>query len=270
MVRQLGESSVKRAESCVRCHYTPREDKGRVKAVSSISCESCHGPAADWLLVHNDYGGRDVTRQQETFEHRQLRISFAIAQGMRHPSQLYSLARSCYACHIVDDEALVNVAGHPSRSSTFELVAWSQGGVRHNLFRSDGQSNEVSSIERRRVMFVIGVLTDCEYSLRAVGKATERNRYALEHASSVHALRSRIAVIAERTKHPQLEAVSRLVAGIKMQLGNGAELQQAADAISKTAWQLAQSLDGMNLAMIDDLLPAEGRFVGVPLQVEPR
>ena len=62
MAKKLGFRSVKRAESCVRCHYTPQQKSDRVKAVSGISCESCHGPASQWILGHNDYGGPNVTK----------------------------------------------------------------------------------------------------------------------------------------------------------------------------------------------------------------
>ena len=54
--KSLGIRSVKRSERCVRCHYTPEVSKRGVKAQSGISCESCHGPAQNWIKGHNDYG----------------------------------------------------------------------------------------------------------------------------------------------------------------------------------------------------------------------
>ena len=36
------------------------------------SCESCHGAAQDWLELHSDYGGPNLTRELESREHRQV------------------------------------------------------------------------------------------------------------------------------------------------------------------------------------------------------
>ena len=60
---------------------------------------------------------------------------------MRNPVNVYLLAQSCYRCHTVPDERLVNVGGHHAGSLDFELVSWSQGTVRHNFVRTDGKVN---------------------------------------------------------------------------------------------------------------------------------
>jgi hypothetical protein len=99
----------------------------------------------------------------------------AIAAGMNNPANLYLVARQCLACHTSPNERLVNVGGHPTGSPDFELVAWSQGMVRHNFVRSEGRTNEASSRERLRMMFVVGVMADLEASLRATAAATEKS-----------------------------------------------------------------------------------------------
>ena len=54
---RLGLRSIKRSDVCTQCHYTEQNQDGRVRVVAGVSCESCHGGAADWLALHADYGG---------------------------------------------------------------------------------------------------------------------------------------------------------------------------------------------------------------------
>ncbi|MCA9261715.1 MAG: cytochrome c family protein, partial [Planctomycetales bacterium] len=128
---KLGLRSVKRNEVCTKCHYTSQEIDGRARIVAGVSCESCHGSARDWIEIHSDYGGKDVAKEQETAEHRQTRLKTSVDAGMNNPHNLYLVARQCLACHTSPDERLVNVGGHAPGSIDFELVAWSQGMVRH-------------------------------------------------------------------------------------------------------------------------------------------
>ena len=46
----LGERSAKRGV-CASCHYTMQAEEagGRPRANYGVSCESCHGAAADWI-----------------------------------------------------------------------------------------------------------------------------------------------------------------------------------------------------------------------------
>jgi hypothetical protein len=91
------------------------------------------------------------TREQETPQHRSAAIcATRSAVEMRNPINVYLLAQSCYRCHTVPDEELVNVGGHKAGSLDFEIVAWSQGLVRHNFVRSNGQTNDPSPPDRLR------------------------------------------------------------------------------------------------------------------------
>ena len=179
----LGLRSAKRSDVCIDCHYTTQEIGGRAKPVSGVSCESCHGSAKDWLTIHNDYGGPTASKENETDDHRQQRFALSVENGMKNTRNFYLIARSCYGCHTVPKEELVNVGGHHAGSMDFELVAWSQGQVRHNFLRTDGLENGVSEIERLRVMYVVGLIANLEFSTRATAKATSKSAYGVNVAN---------------------------------------------------------------------------------------
>ena len=145
---RLGLRSVKRNDECTKCHFTVQEEHGRERVIAGVSCESCHGAGRDWIELHADYGGPTITRAMESPEHRAERIEKSIAAGMNNPANLYLVARQCLACHTSPNERLVNVGGHAAGTPDFELVAWSQGKVRHNFLRSG--EPEVDVRRRRR------------------------------------------------------------------------------------------------------------------------
>lgn len=62
-----------------------------------VGCESCHGPAENWLRFHIR---PDVNYQQ------------ILATGMRNLNDIYGRANTCVACHLHLDEDL-RKAGHP-------------------------------------------------------------------------------------------------------------------------------------------------------------
>ena len=181
---KLGLQSIKRNDVCTQCHYTKQIEDGRERVVAGVSCESCHGGARDWVALHNDYGGPGVTKASESAEHRAKRVADSVAQGMNNPHNIYLIARQCYDCHTVPNEKLVNVGGHLAGSQDFELVAWSQGMVRHNFLRGGGTTNATPSQEELRVMYVVGVMTDLEYSLRATAAATDKSTFGVTSAEA--------------------------------------------------------------------------------------
>ena len=261
MAKKLGYSSVKRSDLCMKCHYTPKQEGDRVKAVSGVSCESCHGPARDWIQVHNNYGPL-MTKESESPEHRAARIDNSISRGMNPPGHLYSLARACVRCHVINDERLVNEGGHPASSKNFEFVAWSQGNVRHNFLRTDGRWNQPSDIERRRVMYVVGLLAELEASLRATAKAKEKADFAFKHAARSHELRNAAMQLARKTEHPLIQKAAEAGNSAKLKLGNSEEMIAAADSLSRLAWQIANEVDGKSLEGIDSLLPGPAAIMG--------
>lgn len=251
---RLGLRSVKRNETCVRCHYTEREERGRLRIDSGVSCESCHGPAQGWVELHAEYGP-GVTRETETPTARQQRRLASIAAGMNNPSNLYLIARQCLDCHTTPDEQLVDVGGHPAGSGDFELVAWSQGMVRHNFVRSNGTTNEPSALPRVRVMHVVGLMTDLEYSLRAVGKATGGGAFAHAAAARAASRKQSLWEVQRRLDDPLVKPALDAVSTLELKLGNGAAIDQAADVVGDAAYAFAERADGARLAAIDDLLP---------------
>ncbi|HYR57995.1 MAG TPA: cytochrome c3 family protein [Chthoniobacteraceae bacterium] len=62
-----------------------------------VTCESCHGPAENWLRFH--------TRPDVNFQQ-------IVAAGMRDLNDIYGRANTCVACHLNLDEAIRH-AGHP-------------------------------------------------------------------------------------------------------------------------------------------------------------
>jgi hypothetical protein len=260
----MGLRRIKKESACLDCHFTEMEVRGRVRTVAGITCESCHGEARDWLKVHSDYGGKDVERHQETAAHKRRRLAESEAAGMIRPDDLYAVANNCYECHLVPNEELVNKGGHEA-GSDFELVAWSQGEVRHNFFGSrSGEDNLEAPIERRRMMFVLGNALELEHTLRAVGKATKKASYAVKMAKRVKVAAAKLKKIASLIDAPELGRMVRIGAKAKLSLNNEAELTQAADAVGKLARELAEKYDGSTFGALDKYLPKsyKGRVHG--------
>lgn len=255
IAEKLGLRSVKRNETCTKCHYTPQEVDGRQRIVAGVSCESCHGAARDWIDVHSDYGGENVTKEMETPAHREQRIKAAVAAGMNNPANLYSIARQCLACHTAPDEQLVNVGGHAAGTEDFELVAWSQGMILHNLLESGGTMIAPSPIERLRVMYVVGVMADLEASMRATAAATQKATYGVTAARRAAGLKKRLYAISEIVDNPHIAAATKAALAVELKLNNSEALRSAADEIARQAYEFAATADGAPLAAIDQLLP---------------
>ncbi|MEM9185615.1 MAG: cytochrome c family protein [Planctomycetota bacterium] len=260
IAQRLGLRSVKRNDTCVQCHYTRSEQRGRVRVVSGVSCESCHGPGKDWLELHADYGGSGVNKRTETAEHRTARREASIAAGMNNPANLYLIARQCLACHTTPNEELVNVGGHNAGSAGFELVAWSQGRVRHNFQRGAAGENAPSSLARVRVMYVVGALADLEASLRAVAKATSADTFGRAAATRAAVVKQRLWEVQRKIDSPVLRDALDAVSELTLTLGNADAINGAADQIGRVAFRFAEGVDGARLAAIDPLLPPPSTY----------
>ncbi len=144
-----GKGDIRRSKVCAVCHFTVGGPKK--KAVAGPSCESCHGAASDWRAIHDDYGGKNVTIEQETPDHKAGRIKKAAAAGMIWPSRIYDVALNCLSCHGMTNPGLdgktlsaIIGAGHPIHAK-FELVGYSQGTVRHRFYPPNVKDNQVLS-----------------------------------------------------------------------------------------------------------------------------
>lgn len=251
----MGQKSIKRGNVCIQCHYTMQEVDGELQAISGISCESCHGAARDWIALHNDYGGLTTTRRDETDAHRSQRIETSIAAGMRNPANLYLVAQSCLQCHTVPNEKLVNVGTHKAGSEDFELVAWSQGIVRHNFLRTDGKANAASPVERLRVMYVVGQIADLEFSTRATALATEKSTYGMTSASRAARVAMRLYEVQQKIRDPVLESVLVEFSRAKLAINNRSQLESIADRIRLLGLRFAEVADGSKLGAVDAWLP---------------
>jgi Cytochrome c554 and c-prime len=260
IAERLGERSIKRSDLCTQCHYTLQEQNGRQRVVAGVSCESCHGGAADWLAIHADYGGEGETKETETDEHRAARVRESIAHGMNNPHNIYLIARQCYDCHTVPNERLVNVGGHLAGSQDFELVAWSQGMVRHNFLRTGGATNGSPAQAELRVMYVVGAMTDLEYSLRAVAQATEKSTFGIASAQRAARMKRRLHEIQAAIEDPLVQQALDAVTSLELRLANASAITTAADEIGKSAHEFAKKVDGQQLTALDPMLPRPGEY----------
>jgi hypothetical protein len=257
---RLGLRSVKRNDECTKCHFTMQGDEGRERAAAGVSCESCHGGARDWVALHSDYGGPTVAKEQESPEHRRQRVEQSIAAGMNNPANLYLIARQCLACHTSPSERLVNVGGHKAGSEDFELVAWSQGRVRHNFVGTGGTVNAPSAQNRLRLMFVVGVMADLEASLRATASASEKAVFGITAARRAARQKRRLYEISQLVDDPHVHAAMDAALGVRLKLNNREALAAAADVIGQAADELSATADGAALGAIDSLLPTPDEY----------
>ncbi len=255
IAKKMGIRRIKKDSECLNCHFLNKEENGELRPFSGIACESCHSPAKDWIKVHNDFGGKEVKKEDETAEHRSERLAAIEKTTMIRPRDMYALAENCYQCHLVPKEKLVNVGGHKA-GSRFELVAYSQGGNRHNFVRSgDGTQNIESSIERRRLLYIVGQALELEHSLRAVSKATQKAKYAVNMAKRVKITSKKLTAIQAKLNLPELESMLTAVKKVKLKINNQAALSAAAQAVADANKRLAKAYDGQDFAPIDDMLP---------------
>lgn len=255
---RMGISSFKTDSDCIKCHYTMKAADSGIDAISGISCESCHGAAQNWVEVHNDYGG--ATRASEAPEHRVQRLRQSIAGGMRNPINVYLVAQSCYRCHTVPDERLVNVGGHKAGSMDFEIVSWSQGTVRHNFVRSDGASNDPSDRNRLRQMFVAGMIADLEFSLRATAAATQKAQFGVNSAKRAARAAKRLAAAQKKLNQPLLNDIIAVYKSVTLKLNNRDQLMEAARSVNSLGVRFAATVPGSDLTAIDKFIPPENRW----------
>lgn len=258
---KLNIRSIKHERRCVACHYTEQAAAAHdPHVIAGVSCESCHGPARDWLEVHHDYGGEGITRLTETSGHRQQRLERSIAAGMRNPQNVFSVAQSCYRCHTTADEQLVNQGGHSVGSLDFEFVSWSQGTLRHNFVRSDGATNLASEPERLRVMFVAGMVAELEAGLRATAVASEKAAYGVNAAQRTARAAARLGSVNQKVAISEIAETLKIFQRVTLKLNNREELEAAADEIARLGHQFAESHDGSQLGPLDPFIPEVARW----------
>ena len=224
--------------ACLSCHYTPVPSRDGLRAGGGVSCESCHGPAREWITIHSDYGIPEADFQQaarlETAVHREKRIADSASAGMRRSRDLYTLASTCFACHTVPNEELVNRGGH-SPGGDFELVAGNEG-IRHNFLDSyrtgDGRTNAERSRADKRRLYVVGRALAVEYALRGLAAAAEDGFYATAMRDRFDAAVDELFAIEERVAIPLVQSIIAVSEAVEPKVGGGA-LSAAADAVGE-------------------------------------
>lgn len=262
IAEKMGIKRVKAESLCLDCHFTSQIVKNKPKPVAGISCESCHSEGKDWLKIHSEFSGKK--KATESKAQAAARWKKSEEAGMIRPAALYDLAKNCFSCHVVPNEKLVNVGGHPA-GSAFELVSWSQGEVRHNTWYT--KSNTPASANKKRMMYVIGLAVELETAMRAVGKATELKTYAKKMAKRVGAARKKMARVAKALPDTsELADIVKASKSAKLKLKNEANLTVAADKIAMAALSIVGKYDGSTFGAVDKMIPGSDKYMGKPSQ----
>jgi hypothetical protein len=251
----MGIKRIKSESLCLTCHYTVQGKAGaEAEPIAGVSCESCHGAAADWINIHND--------KKLSPEERRTKSA---AAGMIRPEDIDAVATNCYQCHLVPEEKLVNVGGHVAGSADFELVAWSQGMVRHNFLQPDGTEGKVNRVDppdHLRLLYATGIILDLEYSLRGVASATDKATYGITMARRVAAVRTKLADLQKAAPTDEVAEILTIANGIALKLNNAAPLNEAADKIAVLGKKFAQTETGAKLAGLDPMIPKPDQYRG--------
>jgi len=257
---KMGTKRLKAESLCTSCHFTMQGPEDGAKAIAGISCESCHSPGKDWFKVHSEFSGKKEGQESEA--EIAARWAKADAGGMIRPKSIYTLAKNCFSCHLVPQEKLVNVGGHKA-GSDFELVAWSQGEIRHNSWYNKGKANPEAGIERKRMMFVVGRIVELETALIGVSRATVKKDYALSMAKRASNARKVVeALAAKLPEAPELAEIAAAAKSAQLKLNNEAELLEAAGKVSVLGLKFASAYDGKAFGAIDKFLPGPDKFKG--------
>ena len=97
---------------CMDCHGTIATARKSREVQDGVSCQSCHGPAADYLEVHQE-GDIALGAERPGFKK-------AVQNGMRDFRQREVRLRNCASCHYVTDPRLIS-SGHPT-GADFDIV----------------------------------------------------------------------------------------------------------------------------------------------------
>lgn len=259
IARKMGFRLLKRDSLCLSCHYTATVQKEELRAISGVSCESCHGAARDWLDVHNEYGGKGIDHTNESAEHRRMRIEKSLEAGMRRPSDsLYALTSRCFECHTVPNETLVNQGGHGTGSGDFDLVERLGGEIRHNFLDSflngDGTTNAERPMTHNRRLFVLGRALALEHGLRAMAEATEKGVFAQSTSRRIRKTLRDVRSLERRLELPELATMVNTVRDLDIRPGRRQAMLAAADTIGDATRRFLDRHDGQQLASLDPVI----------------
>lgn len=257
--------------ACASCHgtQTSTPEKG-THVIAGVSCESCHGGAGGedgWLNAHQSYhSSQTITRAEETEEHRTARLAKCDKAGMVRSGDIYSLAKACYGCHMVGNEALV-ASGHKLASS-FEFVSWSTGEVRHNFFIDKTKNADAPTLlaertggkidGRRRMKFVVGAMVQLEMALRL--RATAKNPAVIPQLGGLAAAANgKLAQINGMAATDELQSVTTLAAPMLGTLfvpmpTDEKTYTEAAEKVAAQTKEFVKNHDGTKFKALDALI----------------
>jgi len=259
IAKKMKIKRMKSSSLCLGCHFTTQNAKKKKKPIAGISCESCHGKGQRYIKVHAEFSGKK-NKESESKTEATARWKKSEAAGMIRPNTLYRLAKNCYSCHVVPREKLVNVGGHTA-GSKFELYSWSQGEVRHNVWYS--KENTQANVDRRRMMYVVGLTVELETALRAVGVAKKKKAYAVRMAQRADAARKKLDAVAKALPNvPEISKIARLGYSAGLKLNNNKALTSAADGIAREAKKFSGAHSGNKLGGIDGMIPGPDKLKG--------
>lgn len=132
IAHNLGIADPSKDQICLNCHATnvPADVRGdKFSIEDGVTCESCHGPAEDWLKSHTNSSTSHVDN---------------VDDGMYELVPLEARAEFCLSCHQGNDNKFVDHkligAGHPRLS--FELDTYSMIQPRHWDYDKDYQERK--------------------------------------------------------------------------------------------------------------------------------
>jgi len=197
---------------------------------------------------------------------------------MTHPQNLAAMAGSCFQCHVVDDEALVNQVGHPAISDGFEVLSWYSGEVKHNFMVSKGgpvkahvKEPQVIPPARKRMLFLTGKLSHAAQTLRVLAAATDapvdqdgtylrlpngRYTFAVQHAIELQRITKEMEEVLEQVLIQEYGEALVLIRSLKLKTGHSTEIAAAAEELNRLAEQFANNHDGQEYSAIDGLIQA--------------
>ncbi|MEO1088703.1 MAG: multiheme c-type cytochrome, partial [Acidobacteriota bacterium] len=90
---------------CMDCHGSFESGRETRKVQDGVSCQSCHGPAADYVEIHQE-GDESLGRERTGYQK-------AIKVGMKDLYERTVRVKNCASCHYITDPRLIS-SGHPT------------------------------------------------------------------------------------------------------------------------------------------------------------
>ncbi|MDC0934888.1 multiheme c-type cytochrome [Pirellulales bacterium] len=208
---EIEAETITKNSVCIECHATPSLDyRGRTRPILGVACEACHNPsggAVGWLNIHAVYGPAGTRRLDETAAHYRQRKQRTVEAGQLQSSDVYSLVRRCFDCHIVGDELLITKTDHEIEDRNFSVDQIvdniTNEKIRHNFHLKQSENAEVATLwtaphphhepngdhaklveGRKKMYYVVGMLGRAETILRLLARLDDpMGKYAGDLAS---------------------------------------------------------------------------------------